>query len=431
MSTLAQLERKLHISWGAQEDRIYAVAYMDGLSSIDYRITDYSIYLSDVQRLDNKTVKTEIYHLKSFFDHLAYKRIQLKDVSDKVLSDFRDVEHERVIKSNNSSGSVKCAQRTVNAKLRRAYLFLMWAQNINRSISGVIGIHGHPVTSNLSEQVRTTKVSGRRTRISREQEFFPLQFRNTGARTRHGTQYEATDEDIILLSEFFCSNFSSYVSQRNILMMDLAANVSWRRASVNSLTCEQFKYVSLKHFSDDFLSVIPSAQKFGYERAFEVPFTLAFRVSEFISSARRGLLDSKGFPESNTEGRVFVSERTGRPLEDGSVSQIFARAFKAIGRPRGANFHSFRRKFANDLIEQEIRCRLDLGLDTGALSIAAAVAQRMGHASPESLAPYVSRRLARLGSRLADRKDSRIRTLEDENRSLRLEIARLQTHLKD
>lgn len=389
-----------------------------------YPITDYSLYMSDVQLLDSKTVETEITHLKSLIEFLDRNSIPLTQMNDQVLASFRDEEVIKVKSSRNSSSSEKAAQRTVNSKLRRAYQFALWLQEVEQLNTSLIGPRYCQITSTLPNKKSDGKAI--QTFFLRQKENFPLLFRNTGSGSRHGLQYEATDEDVALITRYFSSTFSRYVAQRNILMMELARQVSWRRGSINSLTCEQFTKVAFEDFDDDQLLVIPASQKFGYERAFEVPFRLAFQVAEFIATERRELLREHGWSESNAQSRIFLSEKRGTPLSDATLSLIFGHAFRAIGRKRrGANIHSFRRKFANDVTDREIEDRLELGLDTGAQSVASSVAIKMGHKSPESLTPYINSRLSRAARRSADVKERRIQSLEEENRELKQRLAKL------
>ena len=361
-------------------------------------------------------------HLRAFIEFLDREGVSILEVTDRELRKFRDEEFNRVKMRRNSSSSEKAAQRTVNAKLRRAYLYILWLQEIEHAGSFMIGEKHCQVTSSLN----APHLSGRRCQRDSFQahNFFPVAFRNAGAYSRHGLQYEATDEDIALLADYFHATCSPYAAQRNILMMDLASQVSWRRGSISSLTCDQFARLAFSDIEHDQLLVVPASQKFGYERAFEVPFRLAFHVSEFITVDRQELLRRKGWTEQRTCGRIFLSERQGTPLTETSISMIFGKAFRAIGRKRGANIHSFRRKFANDLTDQEIATRLDLGLDTGAQSIASSVSLKMGHRSPNSLTPYINSRLTRAAQHSGEMKDARIKALEDENRELKEQLAK-------
>ncbi|WP_197091082.1 hypothetical protein, partial [Herbaspirillum chlorophenolicum] len=388
-------------------------------------IMDYSLKLID-DGLDEKSVRNEIFLLKGFCDFLDRRRLVYQDITDSLLKSFRSEELSLVKTAKNSSRAERTAMRTVNAKLRRTYKFLYWLQHSHRSVLNLIGPRNCPVKSNyLPPNEGGKNRRNGRYESGRKTGEFPVLFDHAGEGNRP-TQYEATDEDVELIAEMFLSELSPHAAQRNILMMDLGCEVSWRRGAINSMTCDQFSRLDFSEANHDSYIVIPPSQKFGYQREFEVPFRLAFRIAEFIANERKDFLASRGWSEARTLGRIFISERSGLPLKDQSISAIFGAAFNALGRPRGANTHSFRRKFANEEIDDEILNRLEMGLDTNEVSIATTVAFKMGQSNPESLEPYVNKSLDRMVKRHKKLKENRIQALEDENRELKARIALLE-----
>lgn len=425
---MSEATRKISLSWSREGNRSVAIAYVisqgkSAVLGINYPMTDYSLYLTDVQQLDSKTVENEITHLKAFVEYSINRSIDISAFTDDDLKGFRDEEFQRISSSVNSSGSEKAAKRTANAKLKRAYLFLLWYQEVESQAKNLIGVRGCQVTSTLGIAMRR---HSRQTRYLRDSERFPLLFRQSGAAAKLGTQYVATDEDVEKLTEYFLNTMSPYAAHRNILIMQLALQASLRRASINSFLCQQFSRNVIESIEGECLAVQPPSQKFGYERRYEIPFRLAFQVLDFIESSRHQLLSSCGWLESRTQGHIFISERNGRPLRDATVSQIFGKAFRAIGRMQGRpGIHSFRRQFANDEIERETLARIEIGLDSSAISIATSVALKMGHSDPSSLTPYVSKQIGRLTGVAVPARD-RIRALEEENDRLRSRVAALQ-----
>lgn len=424
MKVSLSAEPQVKLAWAGDQMNV-AIAYDLKAESVRLEIMDYSLQL-DRDGLDAKTVRNEISLLKGFCDYLDRHGLVYQDTSDAVLKSFRIEEFSLVVAAKNSSHSERTAKRTVNAKLRRTYKFLYWLQHSQQLVWNLIGPRDCPVRSNylpLSEGRK--QMIGDRYQNSRRSGEFPTLFAHAGESNRP-TQYEATEEDVQKIAEMFQSGLSPHAAQRNILMMDLGCEVSWRRGAINSLTCDQFSRLDFSAIHHDSYIVIPPSQKFGYQRQFDVPFRLAFRIAEFIAKERKDFLHLKGWSETRTKGRIFVSERDGKPLEDQSISAIFGAAFKALGRPRGANTHSFRRKFANEEIDQEILNRLEMGIDTNDLSIATTVAFKMGQSHPESLVPYVNKNLDRMVKRQRKLKENRIQTLEEENRELKERIAALE-----
>ena len=405
------------VKWGGERNNV-AFFYVLGADRLLWEIMDYSLYLA--KRRDDKTVRNEIWRLKGFIDFLLREKLTYQNTTDALLEKFRDEEYSRVRAGKTSGTSERSIKRTVNAKLRRTYKFLYWLQE-QMFVVQLMGVGAFPVQSTCrGEQFSHDGRFGQKTSKTDYPTLFDHAGNNGGP-----TRYEATEIDVQKISARFHSQASSHAAQRNILMMDLATMVAWRRESVNSLTCDQFSNLDFSNSRNDDYIVVPPSQKFGYEKEFEVPFRLAFRIAEFIAIERKEFLLQRGWSEAKTQGRIFISEQTGGPLKDGTISAIFGAAFKALERPRGANFHSFRRKFANDKIDDEILNRLELGLSTSEDSITASVASSMGHSNPSSLQPYVNKRIRRMVARREKLKQGRLRALEEENEALKAQVARL------
>jgi hypothetical protein len=209
--------------------------------------------------------------------------------------------------------------------------------------------------------------------------------------------------------------------------MHLATDTGLRRASINSLRCEQFERSKLEKCQSQTFRITPDHQKFGYTSNLEVPINIALRVCEFIETHRKDLLKSKGWDKRTTADRVFISERSGKPLQDQTISAIFHGPFAELEAPRGANIHSLRRKFANDCIEEELRARQLANFDTSTASVAAAVAIRMNHANPDSLSAYIDHAQSQLAKESRGPDATQNRQLKDENRRLKLKIAELKS----
>jgi hypothetical protein len=192
------------------------------------------------------------------------------------------------------------------------------------------------------------------------------------------------------------------VAIRNILMMDIADQIGWRRAAINSLSCEQFSAESLKKMPSRGLPCVPAKQKNGYLDSFYVPPDLTCRIAAFINDTREQLVKEMGWYHISKTGSVFISARDGKPLTDKAISKIFGCAFASLGERKRAALHCFRTKFANDAIAAETRARVALGLDTSSESVSAAVSQDLGHRNPMSIQSYVSANQTRLASRKRD-----------------------------
>jgi hypothetical protein len=382
----------LRYSWHEIGARCYLIAYRGSDSALVQYLIDYVFYLSDQLDLNIRTIKNGCLYLKRFIEFLPHGELGL--VSDELLRQFRDVELIATRVRRNSSGDELRAKRSVNIGIRRIYHFLLWAKDSGWLPAEKIG----EFQSDVTVLRLTSKRYG-----AIDTPIFPLLFKRIGeASAAHG-RYFATDEDKVGLEKYFRSNCTAFTYARNLLLMEVADTVGWRRGAINSLLCNQFDTggESLKKK----IGVIPARQKFGYQNSFDVGIALVNKINFFIHNNRNPFYEEMGWSQSRSEGYLFTSAKDGRPLTDQAISQIFGSAFKAIGAPRGAGMHSFRRKFADERVENEIRSRLRLGLDTSALSVAASVAILMGHSNPASVSSYVERAHSKILERGADTSD--------------------------
>lgn len=419
---------RIHLSWSRGESGELSLVAYDGGNNEElvYLLTDYNAYLVEVVELDSKTIVNEMQYIKRFLEYVLGTDVQVKDVTDVIFREFRDTELKRVLRSCNRSGSDNAAKRTVNAKVRRIYLFLGWLQKTQGCDIYLIGPHACQVRSSLGDP-ETKKSAWRGRKASGgDRDRFPLLYRRVGEGSKHRTKYAASTKNKDDLVDHFLEKQSFALAHRNILIMELADQVGMRRGSINSLRTDQFSRDKIEKSNGD-LEVVPPAQKFGYERRYSIPFRLAFRICDYIEQVRKQVLLERGWSEVRTEGRLFVSLRNGKPLSDRTLSQIFGKGLKYVGvEEHGAGVHSFRRKFASEGIVQETERRRRLHLDTSVNSIAATVSLKIGQTNPESLVPYVSRHLAVISGAAESDTISELTQLRDENLGLKLELAKVQ-----
>lgn len=394
MINQAKLKRsQIKFSWHFFGRGVYLVAYDMRSQELVEPFINYVIYLTDKESLDVKTVKNEASLLKSFFEFLP-PSFPLQKVDDNLLCEYRDQELCKTIDARNSRGDKLTAKRTVNQKLRRIYLFLVWCQETGLTPPHSIGPYNCNVTAsycgpNYSKSINKQSSSYQKNNL-------PILFRRAGERSANRPKYFATVEDKAKLYEYFKNNFTEFVFARNVLIMEIADSTGWRRGSITSLRCELFILNGDELYNKGSLAIQPASQKFSYQNKFDVSFDMVVKVNSFISTYRKSFLDEMNWTESRAQDRVFISARDGKPLSNQSVSAIFGKAFKAIGCPSGAGIHSFRRKFANEKVGNELKARIRLGLDTSAASVAASVALELGHSNPNSVIHYVNRSQSRM-----------------------------------
>lgn len=210
---------------------------------------------------------------------------------------------------------------------------------------------------------------------------------------RHKAKAKISREKFELLVErFMDSSQSLYLRRRNALMADIGAELGFRRDSICSLETGQFRIRALMNVGEVLpatISISPPRQKRNYANSFEMPLWLAVQIQSFIEGPRQDLLVKLGLMGSDSEC-IFLSERTGKPLQPRSMTKIFSSASRAIGLPPGTSVHALRRMFARECVEDEIAMRIERGMTTDTESVCRAAALRMGHADWQSLTHYVS-----------------------------------------
>lgn len=427
-------ETRIHISWRALDGKkVGLVAYdkKDGQKLVNSLI-DFCSFLSDEESLDSKTVKNEILYVRRFLEYVFEQNSTVANVDDDLLKVFRDSELKRVGGSRNRSLSENALKRTVNSKLRRIYGFLVWLQR-TENLRGLIGPKNCKVQSSFEALPEKRIGRGKTKFVISHRDRYPLLYRNVGEGSKHRVKYVATERDKDEIIDIFLEQESFVVANRNVLMVELADQVGLRRGSINSLLAAQFRREEIEATRTEHWEVVPPAQKFGYEKKYKIPFRLAFRVCDYIDQVRRKIMLEKGWSESRTGGRLFFSVRDGAPLSEQTISQIIGKALRKVGvQEHGAAAHSFRRKFANDSIEEETMRRRLQNLDTSVASVAAAVSIKMGQTNPESLTPYVSRVQAAGVDKEHEKRERELAELRDENQRLKLELekARRETDKK-
>ncbi|WP_322062964.1 hypothetical protein [Paraburkholderia sp. J63] len=329
------------------------------------------------------TMQNVGYALLALARYLASERLIWQELTDDSLVGFRDwVKDEARRKA--SSRNEESAKRTANARLRVIYEFVTWAQEDALLIQSVVGNSAaSPIRSSLP---RLRNVGHKNLRGDKQR--YPKLFQDVGASSRTSDrQYWATDEDFEEIRQQFWSTHGPDTATRNDLFLRLFEGLGWRRASVNSLTIDQFSDSIIDEAvssGETHISIVPPEQKSGYQRAFPVPINLALTVQRYIKEERGELLQKHGLRDGNSEihqRRLFLSMNTALPLTHSAVSEIFRAAFRAIGGEIGANTHSFRRKFAEATWAEEIEFRQREGLSLAYEDVAMAVADALGHAS--------------------------------------------------
>lgn len=374
---------------------------------------DYVIESIDAEQAATKTVEARAYGLKKWFQFLSDNEVDLLDVDDSTIVNFRGFLEQRV--SINGTKDVNTRRRSINNDIRIVYGFYAWLQEKPRLTDGraLLGEQFCQITSSLLSPDK-----------SQTRSRYPAVFRRVGENSKHRSSFIPKEKERTDLMEYFFAVQDHKIAARNCLIFDIAWIRGWRRASILSLNIQQFSHEAV-NTNREFIMVQPAVQKLGYSKSFSVPIALALKIRQYIECERQEIVHDTGSVSST----LFLNSDSGEPLNKEYVSVMFSEARKALGWPRGAGLHSWRRGFANEFLETGLAARIELGLDTSCDSLALDLANELGHESKEAQQAYI-REIRRLmlntnsfQSKLENQK------LADENAALRLTISRLELKL--
>jgi len=354
-------------------------------------LTDYADALISHLRLKRLSVQQEIGYLRVFWSFLASIDMEIEEVSDETIEGFRAYSLQKVLTSRSRrDGRPDAPSATVNAKLVRIYDWLMWLQEVGRIPVNTIGYRNAAVRSALRGSSLSREARGNKE--LRAVDKYPLLLTDRARNTKHHIPKFIPSEETVdaLHVHFMNGSQSMHLRHRNALIVDVAAYTGFRRNSIQSLRVNQFIGSEFTVTDRDTVIIRPSRQKFDYGDTFEIPALLHHNVCHFIQTYRREFIQAKGVDQRVSEGAVFISERTCKPLDDRSITSLISKALRACGAPKGTAIHSFRAKFLVEAMADEYVDRRQLGLDTSEDAVTQSVARKAGQKNPKSLRPYVA-----------------------------------------
>lgn len=390
---------------------------------IIHEISNYSTYLINERSNSSLTVYQALNHLIEFWKFMVDEVISLNSISNHTIRAFRDLNYRKVRGSRAHRGGEDQAKLTVNLKLERIYDWINWLQLTRQVPIGTIGRHGLVVS--ISD-ASTVGRRGRGRRVPGEGRKYPLLYRVSKRNAKHSAPASVvTERDVNDLMAQFASKFGPFIAQRNILFVDIAESTGFRRGSICSLRVDQFEVGEIERADGEYL-VRPSKQKFGYTKTFGIEITLAYRILEFIENYWKPWVAKYKIPAGVHRNALFLSEKSGQPILERSMTQAISSAFRELGFGKGVGPHTLRGKFASTLADMELAERRELGLDTSNRSIAAAVAMKLGHDDPDQFYRYASSSQARQARIAREGRSFELKSLREEVKNLKAQLALLE-----
>lgn len=427
---MTQFQRRIIVSSVDLDDRTAVFFYDLAAETVMDDPTDFLWYLSSDQQLDSKTVSDAAFTIRRFLEHLdrGRNRKPVGECRDDDIERFRNAEFESVMSSGKAKQKERIAKNTVNIRVRLVYRWLTWLQTNGRTPAQSIGLSGCRVRSSLPSEFLVAPSAQQyksSSYTSRQRARYPLCYQGVGRRSKHSTKFLPSEKVRFAAISFIHDTASSdYLAHRNALIIDIANTVGWRRESINSITRCQVAQALKQVGKDDYASMTPTRQKFGYVETFDVPGWLVERMSNFSRTYIEPMAAAKGWNLS-PEMPFFLGVN-GQPLKERSLTVIVGKAMRAAGAPRFTAVHALRRKFANDEIEDETKHRVREGLDTTAASIASSVSISLGQHNPDSVYAYVSRSMSTGRAKLDSQRREHVALLEQQICALKEQVSKLE-----
>lgn len=355
------------------------------------------------------------YHLSALIEYLASRDGDWRSVDDEALLGFRTFLEARAF-GRNRTRSPLSAKRNINRYLRTVYRFYTWAQEREMLKEHVDWPEGL-IRSRLPEEL------GREAPRIASDQLYPLCFVRCGEGSRQTYQYVATDVDMDRLVAHFFDHHGLDVALRNEAILALVNEVGWRQGSVKSLSIDSFSAEAVARAEREGSAfVTPALQKRGYENAFEVRAIDMYRMHQYIIGGRRLLMEKNGWTEDHCDRALFIDTVSGKRLARKSITEIFSRAFTAIGAPKGAGIHSLRRKCTDDTTDLEVEARKREGRTLDPVNIAIVLKRKLGHSSLQAQEAYARAMVRTTYKSFERRQQDRIRELEAEVTRLRAKM---------
>lgn len=357
------------------------------------------------------SVRQYAYHLKYWWEYLRSSRTAWNEVEDATVVRWRDTELRDL-----DAG-------TVNGYISSVFRMYLWAER-RAYVEGLIGEQDLATKAQypLTVIVETDR-RGHRRLIS------PL-LKRTVAKPVLPTP---THEEITLIHQALVEIYDKniHLMIRDALVLTWAEATGARRKEILSLKVAQIptwnEIAELEESEKK--SALTVVGKRNKKRTILAEAGLLIQTREYIEHERnkiatrwrRRLKSNYKVPKE-----IFLSTKTGQKIQEDSISQRFALAFRKAG--VAGSLHRVRARFLTDLIFATLESEFEkLGTIPDAASVLLPVAEIAGHSSIPTLAPYFAMARKRLYRETKTEKAARLKEREvSSQRRLDMNLMRLR-----
>ena len=345
--------------------------------------SEYMIYRCYEVRVSPNSGRTYAYYLQKLLKYLQAESVPWNEVTDRVLTGWRD----RMMKHEGLSGS------TVAAYLAEVLAFYRWAEERGR----VVGSIPIPLLEGREDQ----RAAGRyRISVKKARDGGGFVWAGTPRQESKVNRHTPTPEEI---DELHAAASSGGTPERDTLLLSLYEELCLRRAEALSLDVEDIpdRLAIEEAQESDVVFALKITGKGNKTRIVPMLPELAMRAREYIEGERSEVVQRarQRDPRFREPDALFLADTTARPLTKQHVSRRISKLMKDSG-IENASGHRLRAAGLTALAQA-----YDGIDDTGAPYLAEQVlwkvAERAGHAHPNSLRPYLD--LARSRNAMSDK----------------------------
>ena len=277
--------------------------------------SDYMVHVVREQRRPATTARTYAAYLQKFLKHLVSIGVAWTDVTDGILTAWRDslLDHQHL------------KEGTVAAYLSAAFSFYRWAQE-NGRVRDVVNLNAGREGLRSPRDERTYQISAKRSRCG--DLYWPYLPPDPGGEVRHTPSPDETERVHVQV-------FETQTGERDSLLLSCYEDCYLRRSEALSLTVGDIP------FWEDIERKLTAAEVFtllvrgkgGKVRPVIVLPELMGLAREHIEGARARVVARARSrdPRYVDPGGLFLSHTTGRALNNDYVSARISKAMRAAG----------------------------------------------------------------------------------------------------
>ena len=334
--------------------------------------SDYMVHVVREQRRPATTARTYAAYLQKFLKHLASIGVDWTDVTDAVLSAWRDSLLDRQ----------HLKEGTVGAYLSAAFSFYRWAQESGR-VRYAVNLDAGRAGVRPPPDERSYQISARRSR--RGSLYWPYLPKDRGGEVRHTPSHEE-------IERVHLSVFKTQTGERDSLLLSLYEDCYLRRSEALSLTVRDIPFwgdIERRLMAEEVFTLSVRGKGGRVRPVIVLPELISLAREHIEGDRARVVAQAKRRNERYVDPEaLFLSYTTGCALTKDYVSARISKVIRAAG-VENASGHRFRASGLTALV-----AAYDGSDESGkflpAEQVLWAAAERAGHKHWRTLEPYLT-----------------------------------------